>query len=230
VPVVEVLKMGFFSLFKRKKRIVARRGNRPGRPKTSESIRQVQGQIDLLNSHVTSIDVTLKAHDSQLADHQARLQVQGEKLQDLEQRIALAGAQAPRWVARQSAGGDCFIAQTGIGRQFDINRFTEQEKRILSVFFQNRERLMSYADVGALLNKSPHTAKNEINQIRQKADIFDCAIGSQSRNLFKLKGDLRIEKYLNIGQPSDPPQAPAASERSNSEQATTQPEAALQSG
>jgi DNA-binding CsgD family transcriptional regulator len=221
--------MGFFSLFKRKKRSAVRTDDEPGRPKTRESIRHVQGQIDLLNSHLSTIDFTLKTHDCQLAEHQTRLQAQGEKLQSLEQRVTSV-AQAPRLVARQTVESDRLIAQTGTGRQFDINRFTEQEKRILAVFFQNRERLMSYADVGAMLNKSAHTAKNQINQIRQKADVFDCAIGSQSRNLFKLKGDLRIEKYLNLGQPVEPPQAPCASDRSDSEQTAVQPEPALQSG
>ena len=75
----------------------------------------------------------------------------------------------------------------------------------MAVFFQNKGQWMSYADLGRILNKSAYTVKNQMNQIRQKADLFDCTIGSQSRNLFALKADLRVEKYLKVGQPTERP-------------------------
>jgi hypothetical protein len=48
------------------------------------------------------------------------------------------------------------------------------------------------------LSRSPYTIKNQIRQIRLKADLFDRTVGDQSRNRFKLKDGLRIEKYLNV--------------------------------
>jgi len=84
-------------------------------------------------------------------------------------------------------------------QKFDINRFSQQQKRILAVFFQNQDMTLSYADIGKILNKSPLTIKNQMREIRLKADLFDRSIGEQSRHRFKLKKDLRIEKYLNVG-------------------------------
>ena len=57
---------------------------------------------------------------------------------------------------------------------------------------------LSYADVARALNKSPYTIKNQMNRMRLKADLFDRTIGDQSRNRFKLKDGVRIEKYLNL--------------------------------
>ncbi|MFC1794065.1 helix-turn-helix transcriptional regulator [Planctomycetota bacterium] len=83
--------------------------------------------------------------------------------------------------------------------KFDINHFSEQQKKILAVFFQNQDMSLSYVDIGRILNKSPHTIKNQMREIRLKADLFDRTFGEQSRHRFKLKKDLRIEKYLNVG-------------------------------
>ncbi len=83
--------------------------------------------------------------------------------------------------------------------KFDINRFSEQEKRILAVFFQNQQMALSYVDIARTLNKSPHTVKNQMRQMRLKADLFDRTVDNDSRNRFKLKDGLRVEKYLNVG-------------------------------
>jgi hypothetical protein len=57
---------------------------------------------------------------------------------------------------------------------------------------------LSYVDVARSLNKSPYTVKNQIRQMRLKADLFDKMIGDGGANRFKLKDGLRIEKYLNV--------------------------------
>jgi IS30 family transposase len=57
---------------------------------------------------------------------------------------------------------------------------------------------LSYTDIARALNKSPYTVKNQMRQMRLKADLFDRTVGDQSRNRFKLKDGLRIEKYLNV--------------------------------
>ena len=116
------------------------------------------------------------------------------------------------------------IASSG---KFDIDRFTEQEKRLLTVFFQNRGRPMSYADVAQILNKSIHTVKNQLNHIRHKADLFEQSVGNQSRNLFKLKDDLRVEKYLNLGQSTQRPVSTFDSDHSNTERVSVMPERTL---
>ena len=118
-------------------------------------------------------------------------------------------------------------AQARPPQQFDIECFTEQEKRVLAVFFQNKGMRMSYADVARTLNKSAYTVKNQMNQIRQKADLFDCTIGNQSRNLFALKADLRVEKYLKVGQPNERPVSMPEPDQSDAEKAKPTPECTL---
>jgi hypothetical protein len=85
---------------------------------------------------------------------------------------------------------------------------------LITVFFGNRSRPLSYADAAALLGKSAYTVKNQMNQIRQKADLFDCSIGRQSRHFFKLKDDLKVEKYLDLGRPIERPGSMVAPDRS----------------
>jgi len=138
-----------------------------------------------------------------------------------------AGRHGPESIPRLPAPP----ARVSPAQQFDIERFTEQEKRVLAVFFQNKGIKMSYADVAKVLNKSAYTVKNQVNQIRQKADLFDCTIGNQSRNLFKLKDDLRIEKYLKVGQPGERPVSMPEPDQSGIEKAKSTVECTpLQSG
>jgi hypothetical protein len=87
----------------------------------------------------------------------------------------------------------------------------------LAVFFQHKGARLSYVDVASVLNKSHYTIKNQMRQIRQKADLSDQTVGRECRNLFKLKDDLRIEKYLNVGQPIERPVSTSWSPRSNTQ-------------
>jgi DNA-binding CsgD family transcriptional regulator len=221
--------MGFFSLFRRKRRAAMPRNNKVIAPKASETLRNMQTNIDQLHSRISTIDIAIKKHDDQLAEHTTRLQEHGEKLQTLEQTVTTTPTQplTPRQLMRQAAENATPMTQAGPAQQFDIERFTEQEKRVLAVFFQNKGMRMSYADVARTLNKSAYTIKNQMNQIRQKADLFDCMIGSQSRNLFTLKGDLRIEKYLKVGQPVERPLSMSESDQSDAEKAKPTAECAF---
>ena len=77
---------------------------------------------------------------------------------------------------------------------------------------------MSYADLAAVLGKSVCTVKNQMNQIRHKADLFNCAVGPQSRNLFRLKDDLKVEKLLKVGRPTGRPISMAEADQSDGDQ------------
>jgi len=61
--------------------------------------------------------------------------------------------------------------------------------------------------------------QEQVNQIRQKANLFDCTIGNQSRNLFASRR-LRIEKYLKVGQPVERPLSMAERDQSKVESRT----------
>jgi hypothetical protein len=78
---------------------------------------------------------------------------------------------------------------------------------------------MSYVDVATALGKSAHTVKNQMNQIRHKADLFDCVTGPESRNLFKLKDDLKVETRLKVGRPVGRPVSTTEPDQSSAEQA-----------
>lgn len=201
--------MGWFDLLRR--RVAKEQASPVPAPGTSDAFASVRMDIDQLLGRVGTIDITIKRHDDQLAEHAVRLQEHGQRFQTLEQKVAIPAMQpaATRQAVRRAADNDrCLFTQPAYAnpaQHFDIEQFTEQEKRVLSVFFQNKGIRMSYADVARVLHKSAYTIKNQMNQIRQKADLFDRSIGNQSRNLFALKADLRVEKYLKVGQPSERP-------------------------
>ena len=204
-----MLTMGWFDLFRKK---AAQGQESPDSDhETREALGRLRTDLDQLLGRVGTIDLAVKKHDEQLLAHEACLQEHRQKLQTLEQKVTLPVVapmtcrQAGRHAAENRPRLPAQPAQAGPPQQFDMERFTEQEKRVLAVFFQNKGMRMSYADVARVLNKSAYTIKNQMNQIRQKADLFDRTMGHQSRNLFALKGDLRVEKYLKVGQPVERP-------------------------
>lgn len=176
-----------------------------------DALGRLRCDLERLHERLNTVDIALRRHDDQLVGHEARLQEHGQKLQTLEEKVAIPAGQsaALRQASRHAADNSLRFSpqpfQARPGQQFGIEQFTEQQKRLLAVFFQNKGQWMSYADVGRVLNKSAATIKNQMNQIRQKADLFDRAVGNQSRNLFALKADLRVEKYLKVGQPIERP-------------------------
>jgi hypothetical protein len=171
------------------------------------SLAEVKTQVLNLSAQVGTIHIALHKHDEEIAQCKDRTDRHDRALMQLEQLVNSPPAPLPRYPNRvppRSLGSltgtpalpsveDPVYAPP---RKLDIDQFSEEQKRLLAVFFQNRDRRMSYVDVAAVLGKSRHTVKNQINEIRRKADLFDCAIGPQSRNFFRLKDDLKIEKQL----------------------------------
>lgn len=202
--------MGLFTIFKKKKR--KRRSRNPGSG-AKPAIRKIEADMGDLQAQIGTINIVLKKHDDELSEHTRLISEHTKGLEKLEQMVENAGITLPvkesipatRPVQRSNPSTVPESTSKLSDQKFDINRFSEQEKRILSVFFQNKGTRLSYVDVARTLNKSAHTVKNQIRQIRQKADLFDRTVGNQCRNLFKLKDDLRIEKYLNVGQPIERP-------------------------
>jgi len=201
--------MGWLDLFRRKTP-KGQESPDPG-PGTNMALTGMRTDIDQLLGRVSTIEIAIKRHNDVLAAHETRLQEHAQRFQTLEQKVSIAVVQPTAFrqagwhAAENSPRLSPQTAHASLAQQFDIEQFTEQQKRVLAVFFQNKGIRMSYADVARVLNKSAFTIKNQMNQIRQKADLFDCTIGNQSRNLFALKADLRVEKYLKVGQPIERP-------------------------
>ena len=224
--------MGWLDLFRKR---AAKGRESPGSvPAASEDLAGMRTDIDQLLGRVGTIDIAIKRHNDVLAAHETRLQEHAQRFQTLEQKVSIpvvqptAFRQAGRHAAENSPRLSTQTAHASLAQQFDIEQFTEQQKRVLAVFFQNKGIRMSYADVARVLNKSAFTIKNQMNQIRQKADLFDRSIGNQSRNLFALKADLRVEKYLKVGQPNDRPVSVAARGQSEVESEVNKAEPAIE--
>jgi DNA-binding CsgD family transcriptional regulator len=215
--------MGWLDLF-RGKAAKGQESPDPG-PGANMALTGMRTDIDQLLGRVSTIEIAIKRHNDVLAAHETRLQEHAQRFQTLEQKVSIpvvqptAFRQAGRHAAENSPRLSTQTPHASLAQQFDIERFTEQEKRVLAVFFQNKGIRMSYADVARVLNKSAFTIKNQMNQIRQKADLFDCTIGNQSRNLFALKADLRVEKYLKVGQPIERPVSMPEADQSEAKEA-----------
>lgn len=177
-----------------------------------------------MEAQIGTVNIILQKHDNELAGHTRIIKEHTKGLESLEQKLNAVPIRSPQEATPPISviAPDPPTANKSTTpeppQKLDINRFSEQEKRILAVFFQNKGKRLSYVDVANMLNKSAHTIKNQMRQIRQKADLFVRTIGNQSRNLFKLKDDLTIEKYLNIGQPIERPMSTTWTMQSNNKE------------
>jgi len=167
----------------------------------------MQADIEGLKNQAAVMGIAIKKHDDELAEHMRIIGQHSKVLENLEEKVSATIRIAPpakdnipvmRPIEIINPSTSPGRAPIGFDQRFDINRFSQQEKRILAVFFQNKQMCLSYVDIAHALNKSPYTIKNQMNRMRLKADLFDRTIGDQSRNRFKLKDGLRIEKYLNV--------------------------------
>jgi hypothetical protein len=193
--------MGLFDLFIRRKKRTDRRKRLKGQ---SISVRQ---QIAGIKSQVESITGILQEHRKNIDENSTLIKEHTQKLKNLEdvltnQPIFLPPRQTspnqrPDWLVKpvQSSG-------TNICK-LDIDRFSNQEKLILSAFFNHQDMALSYRDIGSMLGKSANTIKNQMHQILIKADLFERLVDNDMRNRFKLKEGIKVEKYLNINRPSD---------------------------
>jgi hypothetical protein len=195
--------MGLFDfLIRRKLRTAKRRRSKGCGITVKQQIAGIKGQVDSINS-------VLQKHQKDIDENSVILKEYGQKLKNLEDILTnqpmglslrqTSPTQRPDWTAKP-------VQPNGIHScKFDINKFSNQEKRILSVFFNHQDMALSYRDIGSFLNKAPNTIKNQMHQILIKADLFERIIDNDMRNRFRLKDGIKIEKYLNIDRLSDQP-------------------------
>jgi len=200
--------MGFFDLFRKKGKTQSRgrRQSRTSVAKLKKSFEKATIDIDALAAEGQATKSLLEQHSKQLSEHKGIIEEHSATLSTLEQAVNWQSAN-PRltWDSQanrpdQASSPAQAVTPTNLQspQKLDVNHFSAQEKRILAVFFQNQGMALSYVDIARALSRSPYTIKNQIRQIRLKADLFDRTVGDQSRNRFKLKDGLRIEKYLNV--------------------------------
>jgi len=194
--------MGLFDFFIRRKIRSTKRKKSKGPNILRQQIAGIKGQVDSINS-------VLQKHQKDIDENSALLKEHSQKLKNLEDILTnqpmdlslrqTSPTQRPDWTAKP-------VQPNGIHScKFDINKFSNQEKRILSVFFEHQDMALSYRDVGSMLGKSANTVKNQMHQILIKADLFERIIDNDMRNRFRLKDGIKIEKYLNVDRLSDQP-------------------------
>ena len=155
----------------------------------------------------------MKKHDEEITENSILLEKHVSRIEKLEELVAkqptnstISGINlANRPISTTEPVSTPQLKGQFESQKLDISRFSPQEKRILSVFFQNQDMALSYADIAQYLSKSPNTIKNQVRQINMKADLFNYTVDNDSRKRYKLKDGLKIEKYLNINRPDGSP-------------------------
>jgi len=201
--------MSLFNFFRKKRRVRNKQSGRKARLSSGkkQAIEKIGADFERFQVQLNTVNIVLKKHDDELAEHRELISQHSEGLEKLEQKVntvhinSLVKETIPTARPTEIINPSTIAAPatSDSTQKFDINHFSEQQKRILAAFFQNQGMALSYVDIGKILNKSPHTVKNQMREIRLKADLFETSIGEQSRHRFKFKNDLRIEKYLNVG-------------------------------
>ena len=201
--------MRFFSLFRKKRKENTKRSERTTQspPIPKQAFEKIESDVETCRAQLNTVNIVLNKHDDQLVEHQRWMDQYSEHFEKLEEKVSAVQIPTP---AKETPPTFQPIEiphlstapappTPEVTRKFDINRFSEQQKRVLAAFFQNPGMALAYVDIARMLNKSPHTVKNQMREIRMKADLFETSLGEQNRHRFKLKNDLRIEKYLNVG-------------------------------
>ena len=206
------MKLNFLSFFQKKK--AKRRKTRKNHsPKNKEEFNRLKSDLNNLRAQFGTVNILLKKHDEEITENSILLEKHVSRIEKLEE-IAAKQPTSPTVSginpANRPASTTELVSTPEPKGQFqsqklEISRFSPQEKRILSLFFQNQGMALSYADIAQYLSKSPNTIKNQVRQINMKADLFNYTVDNESRKRYKLKDGLKIEKYLNINRPDGSP-------------------------
>jgi len=199
--------MRLFDFFRKKRKARPRRKRSSSRASKARKSVKVQSDIRNIQAQLKTVNILLDRHNEELLEHKKLIGDQSGKLEKLEQIVTstkttaalIQNSPPPRPITMVNLPIKSQTPTEDSGQKLDIDRFSEQERRILSVFFQNPGMKLSYVDIASALNKSPCTIKNQMREIRLKADLFNRTRDNDSRNRFKLKDSLKIEKYLQTG-------------------------------
>ena len=216
--------MGLLELFRMRTRPPKSNPWQEGYRRLAAALSNVNDHVLNLDAEIGTIHMALNKHESAITECRDLTDQHGKTLTRLEQIVDSQPAEPVSQMNRsinppRTSPTPPVVEPPAYvpDRRRDIDQFSDQQKRLLAVFFQNRDREMSYTDVAAALGKSAHTVKNQMNQIRHKADLFDCVTGPESRNFFKLKDDLKVETRLKVGRPAARPLSTTEIDRSSPE-------------
>jgi DNA-binding CsgD family transcriptional regulator len=203
------MKIGWLIFYKKKrKRSTARKRARRKNAhlQNSKQLAALRTDFDNLKGQFNTMNMLLQKHDEEITANSNLIEKHTKSIQTIEQMVAnlptnlvipkAEPTNRPVSTTRQAWSP---LVKTEFGEQkFNISQLSQQERKILSVFFQNKDLALSYADIARSLGKSPNTIKNQIRQINMRANLFNYTLDNENRKRFKLKDSLTIEKYLNI--------------------------------
>jgi ATP/maltotriose-dependent transcriptional regulator MalT len=202
--------MRFWNLFTKKRRIDQLKESIDQNIKKLE---ETHSQFSELKNHIQTTDLLLQRHDQLINEQGLVLKNHSKQIQSLETLVARSPVS--RTEAQASTINNKVRSSSGIypsankesagSDMIDMTCFSQQERKILSVFFQHPDMGLSYRDISEFLHKSPHTIKNQLRQIRMKADLFTQSTDQGSRNRFRLKEGLKIDNILNLKQTTSQP-------------------------
>jgi DNA-binding CsgD family transcriptional regulator len=200
-------KMGLFDFLVRKRKAPVRRHKTvPTRTtQIDEIMRTNRTNLRHFRKDLAEMKITLDRHNGELAEHKHLIDDHTTKLASLEQRLTVPTVAPQRElppINRPIPPTNLFTPTNPpmypVPQRHNIESFSPQEKRILSLFFENPGMALSYIDIAKVLNKSANTVKNQMHQLGMKADLFERTIDNASRNRFKLKDGLKVDRFLNV--------------------------------
>ena len=180
--------MNIFDLFRRKRIQTKARTHKRRTP-----YRKVMAHLATLEKNIQMHTTLLDQHSRDLISHKTIIDGHLQRISTLEERIVTPASLLPVLPSPTVTS-----QPTNLPTKHSLGSFSQQEKRILAVFFQNSGMSLSYQDVATALSKSAHTVKNQLHQILIKADLFDKTVDNDSRNRFKIKDGVHVEQYLNL--------------------------------
>lgn len=183
--------MGLFDFFKKRKKTKRIRPSSKRHPSSQKEIHNLKARFNAVN-------LILRKHEKEISENTTLLKEHSQKFKTLEDILAKPATNQPAQSTNLLERPVSTIkpVQTNVNNKFDIDKFSQQEKKILSVFFNHQDMALSYRDIAGTLGKASNTIKNQIHQILLKADIFEKSIDTGMVNRFRLKDGLKIEKYL----------------------------------
>jgi DNA-binding CsgD family transcriptional regulator len=196
--------MGVFDFFRRKRKTPVRK--RKSVPLQTSKIDEITRKHDIrfqqINRDLADIRILLDRHEGQIIEYGHLIEGHTTKLASLEQRLSnTQPASVPQELplpSRPIVPSNLSLNQQPAPQRHNIESFSPQEKRILSLFFENPGMALSYLDIAKVLNKSANTVKNQMHQLGMKADLFERMIDNENRNRFKLKEGLKVDRFLNV--------------------------------
>ena len=161
--------MGLLDIFFKQKSRKTRTRRKQSAPRRRTL--RIDSDIKAIKKQIDTINIILQTHDSDLGEQSTIIRAHSHKLTKLETIVASHSSQGFGPANLQTNTFKRPISTTQLvptpeaapqlkPEKLDISRFSPQEKRILSIFFNNNDMTLSYTDIAKSMGKSPNTIKN----------------------------------------------------------------------